>query len=138
MTVPPRFARRGALAEIEGGMVLQPKFDENGLIPAIVTDATSGEVLMWPWMNAEALRMTLERRIGYFWSRSRGKLWQKGEESGNVLRVIAMLTDCDQDAVWLKVVVEGAGIACHTGARSCFYRALELGREPPDVPLSRV
>jgi phosphoribosyl-AMP cyclohydrolase len=138
MTDAPRFARRGTPAEVEGGLRLQPRFDADGLIPAIVTDAASGEVLMLAYMNAEALHLTIKSRIGHFWSRSRGRLWKKGEESGNVLRVSEMRTDCDQDALWLKVVVEGDGIACHTGARSCFYRALAPGSEPPDVVLSRV
>jgi len=93
---------------------------------------------MLAWMNAEALRTTLTSRVGHFWSRSRGKLWKKGEDSGNVLHVREVLTDCDQDAIWLKVTVGGKGVACHTGARSCFYRALALGCEPPDIPLQRV
>jgi phosphoribosyl-AMP cyclohydrolase len=93
-------------------------------------------VLMFAWMNAEALATTLETRFGHFWSRSRRRLWKKGEESGNLLRVTEIRTDCDQDAVWLKVVVEGAGAACHTGNRSCFYRALALGTKPsPDLPM---
>ena len=85
------------------GLAFQPKFDADGLIPAIVTDAASGGVLMFAWMNAEALALTLETRIGHFWSRSRGRLWKKGEDSGNVLDVAEILTDCDQDVVWLKV-----------------------------------
>jgi phosphoribosyl-AMP cyclohydrolase len=138
MTVPPRFAARGTAAEVEGSLCLQPKFDADGLIPAIVTDAASGEVLMLAYMNAEALRLTIISRIAHFWSRSRARLWKKGEESGNVMRVRELRTDCDQDALWLRVVVEGDGVACHTGARSCFYRALRPGSEPPDVALSRV
>jgi phosphoribosyl-AMP cyclohydrolase len=136
MTVPPRFAQRGTQAEIESGLRFQPKFDADGLIPAIVTEAASGEVLMFAWMDAQALAMTLKTRIGHFFSRSRGTLWKKGEESGNVLRVSEMRTDCDQDVLWLKVVVNGDGVACHTGARSCFYRTLALGSAAlPDVPL---
>jgi phosphoribosyl-AMP cyclohydrolase len=128
---PPPFATRGSSSEIETGLVFQPRFDADGLIPAIVTDAASGEVLMFAWMNAEALAQTLETRVGHFWSRSRGRPWKKGEESGNLLRVSEVRTDCDQDVVWLKVTVEGAGVACHTGERSCFYRSLPLGT-PPD------
>ena len=124
---PPPFAARGSPDEVETGLVFQPRFDADGLIPAIVTDAASGEVLMFAWMNAEALALTLETRIGHFWSRSRGRPWKKGEESGNLLRVSEVRTDCDQDVVWLKVAVEGAGVACHTGERSCFYRSLPLG-----------
>ncbi len=106
---PPPFAARGSPDEVETGLVFQPRFDADGLIPAIVTDAASGEVLMFAWMNAEALAQTLETRIGHFWSRSRGRLWKKGEESGNLLRVSEVRTDCDQDVVWLKVTVEGDG-----------------------------
>lgn len=124
------FASRGTPQEVESGLTFQPKFDADGLIPAIVTDAASGDLLMFAWMNAEALALTLQTRTGHFWSRSRGRLWKKGEDSGNVLHVAQMLTDCDQDAVWLKVAVQGDGVACHTGARSCFYRSLPLGAEP--------
>jgi len=135
---PSPFAARGTPAEIEGGLRFQPKFDADGLIPAVVTDAASGQVLMFAWMNAEALARTIETRIGHFWSRSRGKLWQKGEESGNVLRVDELRIDCDQDALWLKVAVEGGGVACHTGERSCFYRSVALGAPPsPATPLRR-
>jgi phosphoribosyl-AMP cyclohydrolase len=126
----PVFTGRGTPAEIEQGLTFQPHFDADGLIPAIATDAASGEVLMFAWMNAEALALTLETRIAHFWSRSRHKLWKKGEESGNLLRVAEARTDCDQDVIWLKVTVAGAGLACHTGARSCFYRSLPLGEAP--------
>jgi len=125
-TVPP-FAARGNTHDIERGSLFCPKFDEHGLIPAIVTDVATGEVLMFAWMNAEALRLTIERGIAYFYSRSRGKLWMKGEESGNLLRVLDLRTDCDQDVVTLKVTVEGDGVACHTGSRSCFYRSVPVG-----------
>jgi phosphoribosyl-AMP cyclohydrolase len=134
----PIFAARGTTAQIEAGLAFQPKFDADGLIPAIVTDAGTGEVLMFAWMNAQALALTIETRLGHFWSRSRGKLWKKGEESGNLLRVSELRTDCDQDALWLKVVVEGDGVACHTGAASCFYRSLPLGAPPsPAMALKR-
>lgn len=124
------FAERGTRHDIEHGLAFQPKFDADGLIPAIVTDAASGGVLMFAWMNAEALALTMATRVGHFWSRSRSSLWKKGEDSGNVLDVAEILTDCDQDVVWLKVRVQGDGAACHTGARSCFYRALPLGARP--------
>ena len=128
------FAERGTNKDIERGLGFQPKFDADGLIPAIVTDATSGGVLMFAWMNAEALALTLETRAGHFWSRSRGRLWKKGEDSGNILEITELLTDCDQDVVWLKARVGGDGVACHTGARSCFYRSLPLGTKPaPDL-----
>jgi phosphoribosyl-AMP cyclohydrolase len=134
----PQFAGRGTPSEVESGLAFQPKFDADGLMPAIVTDAASGEVLMLAWMNAQALGMTLTTRTAHFWSRSRGRLWKKGEESGNLLRVLELRTDCDQDALWLKVAVAGDGVACHTGERSCFYRALPVGAEPgPHLALER-
>lgn len=124
---PPNFAPRGTTSNIERGHQFQPKFDEHGLIPAIVTDAATGDVLMFAWMDAQALALTIEHRIAHFYSRSRAKLWKKGEESGNLLRVAEMRTDCDQDVITIKVHVEGAGAACHTGSRSCFYRSVILG-----------
>jgi len=126
----PFFADRGTPEEIERGLAFEPCFDADGLLPAVVTDATSGEVLMFAWMNAAAVALTLETRIAHFWSRSRRKLWKKGEESGNLLHVAEVRTDCDQDVLWLKVAVGGDGVACHTGARSCFYRSLPLGAAP--------
>jgi phosphoribosyl-AMP cyclohydrolase len=124
---PPPFAPRDSRHDVETTHLFQPKFDAEGLIPAIVTDARDGEVLMFAWMNAEALALTIETGIGHFWTRSRGKIWKKGEESGNFLRVVQLRTDCDQDVVWLRVEVEGAGIACHTGRRTCFYREIPTG-----------
>lgn len=109
----------------ETGIVLSPKYDAAGLITAVVTDIATGEVLMVAHMNADALAATLEGGEAVFWSRSRGALWRKGETSGNTLRVVEMRVDCDQDAVWLRV--EASGPACHTGARSCFYRRVEGG-----------
>jgi phosphoribosyl-AMP cyclohydrolase len=105
---------------------LNPNYDANGLITAVVTDATSGEVLMLAHMNADALAATQASGLATFWSRSRARLWQKGEESGNVLRVVEMRVDCDQDAIWIKASAEGP--ACHTGERSCFYRRVEGSR----------
>jgi phosphoribosyl-AMP cyclohydrolase len=138
MTTTPAFAERGTPAEIEQGLTFQPHVDPGGLIPAIVTDAASGEVLMFAFMNAEALALTLKTRVAHFWSRSRRKLWKKGEESGNLLQVAEARTDCDQDVVWLKVTVAGAGVACHTGERSCFYRSLRLGEASgPAVKMKR-
>jgi phosphoribosyl-AMP cyclohydrolase len=98
-------------------------YDPNGLIPAVAQDAASGEVLMVAWMNPEALRLTQQTGEAHFWSRSRGELWRKGATSGNVLRVQEILVDCDADTLLLRV--SPAGPACHTGARSCFYRTLE-------------
>jgi phosphoribosyl-AMP cyclohydrolase len=111
--------------ELEDGTAFTPRFDASGLVTAVVTDAADGELLMLAHMNDEALARTLETGVAHFWSRSRGKLWLKGETSGNVLRVEEMRTDCDQDAVWLRVSVAGSGAACHTGRRSCFYRRIE-------------
>ena len=111
--------------DLEEGTSLTPRFDASGLVTAVVTDAASGEVLMLAHMNAEALTRTIETGEAWYFSRSRQKLWKKGEESGHVQRVIEMRVDCDQDAVWLKVEQGGAG-ACHTGRRSCFYRTVPL------------
>ncbi len=121
------FSPRGSPGEVEAALGLQPKFDADGLIAAIVTDAKSGEVLMFAWMNAQALAATLETRLAHFWSRSRARLWKKGSESGNLMHVEEIRVDCDQDALWLRVTMGGAGAACHTGERSCFYRTIELG-----------
>ena len=121
------FAPRGDREQIEEGTAFAPKFDDAGLIPAIVTDAGSGDVLMFAWMNAEALRLTLEEGVATFYSRSRRKLWKKGETSGEVLKVTEVRTDCDQDVIWLKVEPQGRGAACHTGRRSCFYRVVRSG-----------
>ncbi|TZG28669.1 phosphoribosyl-AMP cyclohydrolase [Sphingomonas montanisoli] len=106
----------------EQGRALQPKYDATGLITAVVTDHVTGEVLMLAHMNAEALDATIKSGEATFFSRSRGKLWKKGETSGNVMRVVEIRIDCDQDAVWLRC--EPAGPACHTGERSCFYRTI--------------
>lgn len=121
------FAKRGSRQQIEHGQSFQPQFDADGLIGAIVSDESTGEVLMFAYMNAEALRLSLETRVAHFWSRSRAKLWRKGEESGNTLSIKDARVDCDQDIIWLRVHVEGNGVACHTGARSCFYREVALG-----------
>jgi len=117
-------------SERETGLVLDPKYDANGLITAVCTDAATGDVLMLAHMNAEALAKTLETSNATFWSRSRAALWTKGETSGNVLHVVEARIDCDQDAVWLKCRPEGP--ACHTGALSCFYRIIT-----PDGELAR-
>ncbi len=109
----------------ETGPILDPKYDAAGLITAVATDAASGDVLMVAHMNADALAATLDGGEAVFWSRSRQRLWKKGETSGHVLRVVEVRVDCDQDAVWLRV--EPAGPACHTGATSCFYRRVEGG-----------
>lgn len=115
------------------------KYNEDGLVPAIVQHARSGEVLMLGYMNEEALRRTAESGLVTFWSRSRGRLWQKGETSGNVLRLVELRQDCDGDA--LLVLAEPAGPTCHTGAPSCFHRTLDdqpAGRAPASVILTEL
>ncbi len=123
---PELFARRGDAKSIEQGSTFQPKFDSDGLIGAIVADAASGAVLVFAHMNAEALRLTLETGFAHFWSRSRAKLWKKGEESGNLLSIREIKTDCDQDVLLISADIKGDGVACHTGAKSCFYRRLAM------------
>lgn len=120
----PLFSRSNDKAQIETGTDFQPLFDEDGLVPAIVQDTATNVVLMFAWMNADALAQTLQTGTAVFWSRSRQKLWRKGEESGNTLTVNQIQTDCDQDVVLLKVTINGNKVACHTGAPSCFYRFL--------------
>ena len=113
---------------LERGEMLSPRFDANGLIAAVATHADTGEVLMVAWMNAEALAATLATSEAHYFSRSRGELWHKGATSGQVQQVVEARIDCDQDCVWLKVRPRGDGGACHTGARSCFYRVIEDGK----------
>ena len=113
-------------AALEEGVAFSPKFDEHGLITAVVADAADGAILMLAHMNAEALSLTLETGIAHYWSRSRKSIWKKGESSGNLQTVKEILTDCDQDAVLLRVEVAGHVATCHTGRRSCFYRAVQV------------
>ena len=113
---------------LEHGSELAPRFDAAGLIAAVATHADTGEVLMFAWMNAEALEKTLATGEAHYWSRSRGELWHKGATSGQLQAVVEARIDCDQDCVWLKVRPGGDGGACHTGARSCFYRVIEDGK----------
>ena len=127
MTDTSSFARRGSPTEVEEGAAFAPKFDADGLVTAVVTDAATGDVLMVAHMNAEALRKTIASGEAWYFSRSRTALWRKGETSGHVQRVNELRVDCDQDALWLKVEQHGPG-ACHTGRRSCFYRAVPLGK----------
>jgi phosphoribosyl-AMP cyclohydrolase len=127
---PAPFPLPGGKTASEEGTIFAPRFDADGLVPVVATSAATGEVLMFAYMNAAALARTIETGEAHYWSRSRGRLWLKGEESGNRQRVVEMRTDCDQDALWLKVEQLGADAACHTGRRSCFYRAVPLGRAP--------
>ena len=119
--------------EIELGTNFAPKFDEKGLIACIVTDMDSGDVVMFAYMNEESLRLTLETNEAHYWSRSRQELWHKGATSGNVQDVIELRTDCDQDAIWIKVRTRGATANCHQGYKSCFYRAAELEDGAPQL-----
>ena len=113
--------------QLEETLLLAPRFDADGLVTCVATDATNGDVLMVAHMNREALNRTVETGEAWYYSRSRKALWKKGESSGHIQRVVEMRVDCDQDAIWIKVEQTGGG-ACHTGRRSCFYRAVPLGQ----------
>jgi phosphoribosyl-AMP cyclohydrolase len=119
------FQGRTSIEQVEEGQALAPKFDAQGLIACVTTDAQTGEVLMLGYMNAEALQKTMATREAHYWSRSRQLLWHKGASSGLVQEVVEMRVDDDQDAIWLRVRVAGNGASCHVGYRSCFYRAVE-------------
>lgn len=120
------FSRRLTVEQVEEGSDLAPKFDANGLIPVVTTDADTGEVLMMGVMTPEALSRSVETAEAHYWSRSRQCLWHKGATSGLVQRIVELRIDDDQDAVWLRVRTEG-GANCHVGYRSCFYRSVPLG-----------
>ena len=120
------FGTRQSVEQVEEGDELAPKFDENGLIPVVTTDISSGELLMMGYMNQEAFEKTVEMAEAHYWSRSRECLWHKGATSGLVQKVVEMRIDDDQDTVWLRVDVAG-GASCHVGYRSCFYRSIPLG-----------
>jgi phosphoribosyl-AMP cyclohydrolase len=132
MTTP--FPPPGPVAELERGSTLTPSFNADGLVAAIAQHADTGEVLMLAWMDARALRLTLDTGEAHYFSRSRQALWKKGETSGQIQQVAEVRIDCDQDAVLLKVRPQGDGGACHVGFRSCFYRVVENGSliERPD------
>jgi phosphoribosyl-AMP cyclohydrolase len=115
---------------IEESADFTPRFDEHGLLPCIAVDAASGDVLMMAWMNDAALQRTLETGLVHYWSRSRQKLWKKGETSGALQRVLEIRTDCDQDVLLLRVSVAARAGTCHTGRPTCFYRRVPLGRGP--------
>jgi phosphoribosyl-AMP cyclohydrolase len=123
----PHFPTAPDAAALERGKVLAPRFDAMGLIAAVTTHAETGEVLMLAWMNAEALRLTIDTGQAHYYSRSRKQLWKKGETSGQIQTVTEIRVDCDQDAVLLKVIPAGDGGACHVGFRSCFYRVVVGG-----------
>ena len=120
------FKKRDNIKEVEEGKYLEPKFDENGLIPVITTDFKTGDILMHGYMNDEALKKTIETKEAYYWSRSRKKIWHKGQISGFVQTIKEIRIDDDQDSVWVSVDI-GNGASCHVGYRSCFYRSIPLG-----------
>ena len=121
------FKKRDNIREVEEGKYLSPKFDKNGLIPVITTDFQTGNILMHSYMNDEALKKTIETKEAHYWSRSRKKIWHKGQVSGFVQIVKEIRIDDDQDSVWLSVDI-GSGASCHVGYRSCFYRSIPLGK----------
>ncbi|MEM1381944.1 MAG: phosphoribosyl-AMP cyclohydrolase [Pseudomonadota bacterium] len=122
------FQARHSVEQVEEGVSLAPKFDADGLMPCVTSDAETGEVLMLGWMNSEALRLTIETGEAHYFSRSRQALWRKGATSGLVQSVVEARIDDDQDAIWLRVTVGGTGASCHVGYRSCFYRAVPVGQ----------
>ena len=126
-TTSTSFAARTSVEQVEEGFALAPRFDADGLIPCITTDADGGEVLMLGYMNGEALQRTIATGEAHYWSRSRQCLWRKGATSSLIQEVVELRIDDDQDAVWLRVKVAGSGASCHVGYRSCFYRSVELG-----------
>jgi len=121
------FKKRDSIKEIEEGKLLSPKFNENGLIPVITTDFKTGDILMHGYMNDESLKKTIETKEAHYWSRSRKKIWHKGQTSRFVQKVREMRIDDDQDSIWLSVDI-GNGASCHVGYRSCFYRSIPLGK----------
>ena len=120
------FKKRDNIKEVEEGKYLAPKFDENSLIPVVATDFQTGDILMHGYMNEESLKKTIETKEAHYWSRSRKKIWRKGEISGFVQKVREIRIDDDQDSIWLLVDI-GKGASCHVGYRSCFYRSIPLG-----------
>ncbi len=120
------FSPRKTIAQVEEGRELAPRFDAEGLLPCVTTAASTGEVLMLGYMNAQALKKTIETGEAHYWSRSRQVLWHKGATSGLVQKVVELRIDDDQDAVWLRVEIPGDA-SCHVGYRSCFYRSVPVG-----------
>ena len=128
------FKKRDNIKEVEEGKYLSPKFNENGLIPVITTDFQTGGILMHGYMNDESLKKTIETKEAHYWSRSRKKIWHKGQVSGFVQIVKEIRIDDDQDSIWLSVDI-GNGASCHVGYRSCFYRSIPLGKIKNDEEL---
>ena len=121
------FKKRDNIKEVEEGKYLEPKFDENGLIPVITTDFKTGNVLMHGYMNVESLKKTIETKEAHYWSRSRNKIWHKGQISGFIQKIKEIRIDDDQDSIWMSVDIAN-GASCHVGYRSCFYRSIPLGK----------
>ena len=121
------FKKRDNIVAVEEGKYLAPKFDKNGLIPVVTTDFQTGSVLMHGYMNDEALKKTIETKEAHYWSRSRKKIWHKGQVSGFVQKIKEMRIDDDQDSIWISVEI-GDGASCHVGYKSCFYRSIPLGK----------
>ncbi|MET0156228.1 MAG: phosphoribosyl-AMP cyclohydrolase [Rickettsiales bacterium] len=140
MSNPSFFGKRQTVEQVEEGEVLAPRFDADGLLPCVTTSAASGEVLMLGYMNEEALRLTIQTGEAHYWSRSRKKLWHKGRDSGLVQYVRELRVDDDQDAVWIRVDVQGVEesggkeASCHVGYRSCFYRCAPVGAALSEAP----
>ncbi len=132
-----QFEEPGSKQSLEEGERLTPRFGPDGLLTCVTTDAATGELLMVAHMDRDALARTIETGEAWYWSRSRGELWHKGATSGQIQTVMEMRVDCDQDALWIKVAVAGNGGCCHTGRRSCFYRAVEHGSGQSGVKLVR-
>lgn len=128
------FAERQSIEQVEEGDELAPKFNDEGLLPVVTTDFTSGEVLMHGWMNREALERTIATGEAHYWSRSRKVLWHKGATSGLIQTVRQLMIDDDQDTIWLRVDVVG-GASCHVGYRSCFYREIPVGQSHEQQPV---
>ena len=128
------FEKRKSIEQVEESTELAPKFDENGLIPVVTTDFSSGEVLMQGFMNEEALKLTIKNGEAVYFSRSRNTIWHKGKTSGLVQKIKEIRIDDDQDCVWLRVEVVG-GASCHVGYRSCFYRSIPIDKNNSKIVL---
>ena len=121
------FKKRHSIKEVEEGKYLAPKFDKNGLIPVITTDYKTGDILMHGYMNDQALKKTIATKEAHYWSRSRKKIWHKGQESGFIQKIKKIKIDDDQDSIWMSVDI-GDGASCHVGYKSCFYRSIPLDK----------
>jgi len=137
-TPAPLFSPPGPKEQLEEGAEFTPRFDADGLIVCVTRDVRDGQILMLAYMNAEALRLTLETGEAHYWSRSRQALWRKGDTSGQIQKVKEIRTDCDQDALLLSVEPGGDGGACHTGRRSCFYRKVGFDQDGPKLSIDPI